>query len=126
MSDSHAHHAPAEAQAEPQTPMWLPALGAGLFVAVGLWWAVTPSSAPTAADDTVASASASVAAAAPPAAPPAATIAQPLNGAARPSPAPPTPSGVPSGMRRLSPAIEERLKKAHQGMVPPGGPGQHP
>ncbi|MGD0528398.1 MAG: hypothetical protein ABSE49_24900 [Polyangiaceae bacterium] len=128
MTDSHASHPQVEAQAEPQTPMWLPALGAGLFVAVGLWWAVTPSAPAITADDTAASASASVAAAAPtpPAAPPAAQIAQAINGAVRPSPTAPTPSGIPSGMRHLNPAIEERLKKAHQGMGPPGGPGQHP
>lgn len=27
---------------EPQTPMWLPALGVALFLAVGIWWATRP------------------------------------------------------------------------------------
>ncbi len=35
MADSHAHaHLP-----EPKTPMWLPALGATLFLLAGIWWA---------------------------------------------------------------------------------------
>ena len=41
MADSHAHaaHLP-----EPKTPMWLPALGATLFLLAGIWWAWTSSS----------------------------------------------------------------------------------
>jgi hypothetical protein len=31
---------------EPRTPMWLPALGAALFLLVGIWWATRPSAAP--------------------------------------------------------------------------------
>ena len=27
---------------EPKTPMWLPALGATLFLIVGIWWATRP------------------------------------------------------------------------------------
>jgi len=38
MSESHEPAPPPE----PQTPMWLPAVGAALFITVGLWWAVTP------------------------------------------------------------------------------------
>ncbi len=38
MSDPHGHSKPAED--EPETPMWLPALGAALFIALGLWLAV--------------------------------------------------------------------------------------
>ena len=38
MADSHAHHPP-----EPNTPMWLPALGATLFLLAGIWWAWTTS-----------------------------------------------------------------------------------
>jgi hypothetical protein len=34
-------HSAAEDE-EPKTPMWLPALGAALFVGVALLWAVTP------------------------------------------------------------------------------------
>jgi hypothetical protein len=37
MSDPHGHAKP---ENEPQTPMWLPALGAALFIAVALWLAV--------------------------------------------------------------------------------------
>jgi hypothetical protein len=43
--------------------MWLPALGAALFVAVGLWWAVTPPAAPPPAPETSVSGSAGAAAA---------------------------------------------------------------
>lgn len=39
MADSHAEHPP-----EPKTPMWLPALGATLFLLAGVWWAWTTSS----------------------------------------------------------------------------------
>jgi hypothetical protein len=31
---------------EPKTPMWLPALGAALFLLAGIWWATRPSAAP--------------------------------------------------------------------------------
>jgi hypothetical protein len=41
MSDPHA----APLDDEPRSPMWLPALGAALFVGVAIWWAVTPSAA---------------------------------------------------------------------------------
>ena len=47
MTDSHG----SPPDDEPKTPMWLPALGAALFVSVALWWAVTPSAAPIAPDD---------------------------------------------------------------------------
>lgn len=42
----HAHESPAGA--EPKTPMWLPALGAILFLTVGLLWSIMPSSTPDA------------------------------------------------------------------------------
>lgn len=58
------HVASAIAEEEPKTPMWLPALGAALFVGIALWWAVTPS-APPAAAEAAASAAASASAAAP-------------------------------------------------------------
>jgi hypothetical protein len=57
MSDPHAS-ASAPAEDEPKTPMWLPALGAALFISVGLWWAVTPGAPPPPTDEAVASASA--------------------------------------------------------------------
>ena len=40
--DPHAHGPPPPP--EPKTPMWLPALGAVLFLTVGLVWALTPTS----------------------------------------------------------------------------------
>jgi hypothetical protein len=99
--------------------MWLPALGAALFVAVALWWAVTPSAppigpdvegAPSASADTVA-----VAAAAPPArAPQPIQTAMPMGGAR------PVPSGV-----HMDPRLEERMRKLHEGMDLKGT-GKHP
>jgi hypothetical protein len=53
--DSH------EAEAEPQTPMWLPALGIALFLIAGIWWA-TRNAAPQAAPPSAPVASASAAA----------------------------------------------------------------
>ena len=38
--DSHGHHSPPPPP-EPHTPMWLPAVGALLFLTVGLLWALT-------------------------------------------------------------------------------------
>jgi hypothetical protein len=110
MTDSHG----SPPDDEPKTPMWLPALGAALFVGVALWWAVTPSALPIAPAEDAASASASVAP--PPATPPpqAAHAAIPAGG----------PRAAPSGMK-LDPKIEERMRKLHEGMVP-GGPGRHP
>jgi hypothetical protein len=100
MSDSHA----APLEQEPQTPMWLPALGAALFVAVGLWWAVTPSAPPISAD-TAASASApapSVAITAAPAAPP-------THAALNPAP---SASGHPAmGAAQPVPDLQERMRK---------------
>jgi hypothetical protein len=46
----------AEPEFEPKTPMWLPALGAALFVSAGLWWAVTPAPPPPAPAEPAASA----------------------------------------------------------------------
>ena len=43
-SDHHSHEP--TAPPEPKTPMWLPALGAVLFLMVGLIWGLTPSSNP--------------------------------------------------------------------------------
>jgi hypothetical protein len=51
MSAEHGHpqahdsHGPPDPP-EPKTPMWLPALGAALFLIAGVWFAVTPSAKP--------------------------------------------------------------------------------
>jgi hypothetical protein len=29
-------------ETEPQTPMWMPVLGVGLFLAYGIWWGTRP------------------------------------------------------------------------------------
>jgi translation initiation factor IF-2 len=55
MSDPHG---PPAVDDEPKTPMWLPALGAALFLSAGLWWAVRPEPPPPPAP--VASASAPI------------------------------------------------------------------
>jgi Spy/CpxP family protein refolding chaperone len=116
MTDSHGS-APDD---EPKTPMWLPALGAALFVGVALWWAVTPSAPPIVAD-----AAASAVASASAAAPVAVAAAAPPHQAGAGSPMP-MGSGrpMPSGMH-LNPAIEDRMRKLHEGMDP-RGPGRHP
>lgn len=43
--DSHAHGPPPPP--EPKTPMWLPAVGAVLFLMVGLLWALSDSTPET-------------------------------------------------------------------------------
>lgn len=40
-SNDHHSHGPTPPP-EPKTPMWLPALGAVLFLTVGLLWALSP------------------------------------------------------------------------------------
>jgi hypothetical protein len=107
MSDPHAS-ASAPAEDEPKTPMWLPALGATLFVSAGLWWAVTPGDPLPGADQPVASASAP-ATAAPPPAPTAAPRPLPTLMPASAQPALPLPMGAGSGLTRRPP--------------PPAGPG---
>jgi hypothetical protein len=67
MSASHTNH---QDTPEPQTPMWLPAVGALLFAAAGVWWATLPNPAPPIVADTSADAAAPSASAAPPAAAP--------------------------------------------------------
>jgi hypothetical protein len=47
-----AHPNPPETS-EPNTPMWLPALGALLFALAGVWWATRPVPPPIAADAAV-------------------------------------------------------------------------
>ena len=62
----HGHDAHED---EPQTPMWLPALGVALFLAYGIWWATRPSPLPPPEPAPAASASVAASASAP-AAPP--------------------------------------------------------
>lgn len=46
VDSAHGHHGPPPPP-EPKTPMWLPAVGAVLFLAVGLLWGLsTPSKEP--------------------------------------------------------------------------------
>jgi hypothetical protein len=63
-SDPHAH-APA-GPPEPKTPMWLPTLGAVLFLTVGIFWGLRPA-AKDGADTPAAAAAGAADAGAPPA-----------------------------------------------------------
>jgi hypothetical protein len=65
--DSHDEKDPASD--EPQTPMWLPALGAVMFLAAGIWWATRPVYHPPPEPEPAPKASASVAHSAAPAPP---------------------------------------------------------
>lgn len=100
MSEQHVAGA-APQEEEPQTPIWLPALGAALFVGVALWWAVTPSSAPATPAEPPASASAATAAAAPN---PQAQVAPPARPVAPPSGSAqariPMPSSLPADLQK--------------------------
>ena len=62
-SDHHSHEPPAPP--EPKTPMWLPALGAVLFLTAGLIWGLTPSSKPESGNATGTAGSAAADAGAP-------------------------------------------------------------
>jgi hypothetical protein len=115
MSDLHA----APVEDEPRTPMWLPALGAALFVGAGLWWVLTPSAAPIVAE-AAASASTPVAPAAPVALAPA-----PRPSAAAPSPMPGLAGHPPSGTAPGGPAADERLRRLREQMQLKGA-GGHP
>jgi hypothetical protein len=114
MSDSHV----APLEDEPKSPMWLPALGAALFVSVGLWWAVTPSTAPIVADE-----AASASAAAAPTPPPQPAPTAPPTQIARP-----TASARPAlSAGQIDPKVEEKLKRLHdQIQLKPAGGGRHP
>lgn len=118
MTDPHA----AQVDDEPRTPMWLPALGAAIFVGAALWWAVTPSSAaPPAEGAASASGSAAAAAAAPPA---------PRAGAPQPNVAA-TAQAVQPGRPVLAPGMasadtQERLRQIRERMKAPGGSATHP
>lgn len=54
---SETHGKPSDPQ-EPKTPMWLPALGAVLFLMVGIVWGLQPSKAESTGSTTAASADA--------------------------------------------------------------------
>jgi hypothetical protein len=107
---------------EPRTPMWLPALGAAIFVVAALWWAVIPASQP--ATQPVASASAS-ASAAPPAAPAVTPAGTPQQAALGTAPAAPSqrpmlaPGMASADAQQRMRELRERMKKG------PGGPA-HP
>jgi len=110
MSDLHA----SPLEDEPQTPLWLPVLGAALFVTVGLWWAVTPA-APAIASDQAPSASAPVAVAA--ATPPPPQPQVPENAA-------PAVSARPVAVPQPGSPAEERMKKIRE-QINPRAPGGH-
>jgi hypothetical protein len=55
-----------DTEPEPQTPMWLPVLGAALFLAWGIWWGTRPVPQAPPAPAIVVSASASASVATPP------------------------------------------------------------
>jgi hypothetical protein len=106
-------HVPTPAEDEPKTPMWLPALGAALFVGVALVWAVTPSSPPIQPEPAAsASASASAAQSAVPPPPPPTAVAS-----ARP---PPMPSGSAQQMNDKLRQLLDQMRQQGQG---PGQPG---
>jgi hypothetical protein len=87
MSDLHAPASDTAAfDDEPRTPMWLPAVGAALFLVVGIVWAITALSRPKADAAQAATVASSVSAAA------ASPSAAPLRLAA-----PPPPSSQPAG-----------------------------
>jgi hypothetical protein len=112
MSDPHAAKA-AATDDEPKSPMWLPALGAALFVSVGLWWAVTPAPPPPADADQAASASAAASAAPAPTPPPTATP-------VRPQMPPPTASAAmaPAIPSNLPPGLQQRIQRVRNGGKP--------
>lgn len=94
---------------EPQTPMWLPAVGAALFVGVALWWAVTPPVAPAAPAEPAGSASAPAAAAAAPN-PQAQAMPQPVVPAQPGAGAPTARVPVPAASA-LPPDVQKRLNE---------------
>ena len=71
MSGSHGHDEPLP---EPTTPMWLPALGAVLFLTAAIAWTISPSTPQPAAGTGVTTTIASAAAPPPSAAAPAQAI----------------------------------------------------
>ncbi|MCA9618839.1 MAG: hypothetical protein KC731_07455 [Myxococcales bacterium] len=101
---------------EPSSPLWLPALGAALFAAVGVWWFAGDEAAGDGAEPGKAAGAATAVAAPPEAAPP----------AVKPPPAPAPPAmvrplpplrpvgsaGAPSVSGKLDPEVIKRLQEA--------------
>jgi len=133
MSDPHA----AQLDDEPRSPMWLPALGAALFVGVAVWWAVTPSAAAPPAEGTpIASIvvnpapPASAAPARPPTpgqpgAQPGAVVPGLVPAGAVPPAGSPGPAGSARPLNVINPAkaaeIQKRLQNVHEAAAPAGG-----
>jgi hypothetical protein len=85
-----AHHEPIPA--EPKTPLWLTALGGGLFFVLAVAWLAGLASE-SSTEEAASAASATVAAPAPPPPPPAA---RPPSIPPPPPPIPPTPAPIPA------------------------------
>jgi hypothetical protein len=100
---------------EPTTPMWLPALGAALFIAVGAWWALSDEDAP-AADTTVNASASATAKALPPPTPARAAARRPAR------PARPASKGgdpvLPTDKATLE-ALQKRLLQQRKQKSPP-------
>jgi hypothetical protein len=115
MSQGSAHVSAAHAPPsdEPKSPLWLPVLGGALFLAVGLWWAVTPS-APEMVADADAAPTASAVAAPPP--PPSASAVPQMRPAAPPASAsalgmrPAAPGASAGPARNVDPKLLQRLR----------------
>jgi hypothetical protein len=100
MSDPHAPTSDTAAfDDEPRTPMWLPAVGAALFLVVGIVWAISALSHGPKGDTAQA---ATVASSAPAAAAP-----------ARPAP-PPSPSAAPAGQAGGHEGLIRKMPAIHK------------
>jgi hypothetical protein len=105
MTDPHSDP-PSSTDDEPETPVWLPALGFALFIVGGLAWAVTPP----------------IQSATPPPLPPPVVVqapppptAQPVATAPAPQPSPNAPANPPPPFQHPGGLLQPRLV--------PGGPG---
>jgi hypothetical protein len=125
---SHVPHPPEGrlVDDEPKSPLWLPALGAALFVGAGLWWAVTPSAAAIAPEPSASGAAAQAPNPAPP-------VANPV--AAAPNPAAAAPTAAASGGRgphfvpmpsASNPMLQQILHGNRPGAARPPTPPGHP
>jgi hypothetical protein len=116
MTDSHAD--PHSTDDEPQTPVWLPALGFALFVVGGVAWAVTPPA---------------VSAAPPPMPAPSVVVAPPPAPQAAPPPAPQPaqapPTNPPQPLQRPGSTVPKIVLPgagSAPGGLPPRLPKKHP